>query len=207
MDQNNNQVNEGVQAPPPSQRVIAQQVAEQAIPPQKPANINPSITMWDNLEYALMFISMYVLATSVGLFIHYYVDKFFPPLNSDYDGGSIFSWIFLLSSGDGGNGGLLPALASAMIVTYPLFAFFFLHTKRRAKENPDLHHLKLRRGLIYNTLVITFLFMLYKLISLVYGSLTGNFSINFILHFLVTVGINALIFIYFFYGVRTEKHE
>lgn len=206
MDQNNNQVNEGVQSSPSPQPAVAQQVLVQSAPPQKPES-NSSITMWDNLEYALMFISMYVLATSVGLFIHYYVDKFFPPLNSDYEGGSIFSWIFLLSSGDGGSGGILPALASAMIVTYPLFAFFFLHTKKRAKQNPDLHHLKLRRGLIYNTLVITFLFMLYKLISLVYGSLTGNFSINFILHFIVTVGINALIFIYFFYGVRTEKHE
>ncbi len=206
MDQNNNQVSEVAQSPS-SQPVVAQQVTEQTIPPQKPESNNPSITMWDNLEYALMFISMYVLATSVGLFIHYYVDKFFPPLNSDYDGGSIFSWIFLFSSGDAGGGGILPALASAMIVTYPLFAFLFLHTKKRAKENPELHHLKLRKGLIYNTLIITFLFMLYKLISLVYGSLTGNFSVNFILHFLVTVGINALIFLYFFYGVRTEKHE
>lgn len=183
---------------------VPQQPAQQTAPAQPQ---HQSAMMWDNLEYALMFISMYILGTTIGLFLHYYVDKFFPPITSGDGSYSLFTWIFALSSGDSyGGGGILPALSAALIVTFPLFAFFFLHTTRRAQQYPEIRHLKLRKGLIYNTLVITFLFMLYKLITLVYGSLTGNFSLNFILHFLVTVGINALIFSYFFFGIRTEKH-
>lgn len=192
------------QAPPPVQQ---NPTAPPPPPPSQPSKSNQSVMMWDNLEYALMFISMYVLGTTIGLFLHYYVDKFFPPIRGGDDSYSIFTIIFALTSGDSyGSGGILPALSAAMIVTFPLFAFFFIHTTKRALQNPELNHLKLRKGLIYNTLVITFLFMLWKMISLVYGSLTGNFSINFIFHFLVTVGINGLIFAYFFYGVRKEKH-
>ncbi|EKD86746.1 MAG: hypothetical protein ACD_37C00160G0005 [uncultured bacterium] len=184
-------------------------VAQMPVPPeQNPKPDNPSLTMLDSLEYALMFISMYVLGSTIGMFLHYYVDKFFPPINVSDESYSIFTWIFALGSGDSyGSGGILPVLSASLIVTFPLFAFFFIHTAKRASQHPEIKHLKLRKGLIYNTLVITFLFMLYKMISLVYGSLTGNFSPNFILHFLVTIGINALIFFYFFYEVKTEKRE
>lgn len=176
-------------------------------PQAAPHDPNSQLNMWDSLEHVLMFISMYVLGTTIGLFFHYYVDKFFPPINGGDSSYSIFSWIFAFSSGDSyGTGGILPALSASIIVTFPLFAFLFLHTEKRAQQHSEIRHLRLRRGLIYNTLIVTFLFMLYKLISLVYGSLTGNFSPNFILHFLVTVGINALIFTYYLYSVKTEKH-
>ena len=160
--------------------------------------------MWDAFEHILMFISLYILATSIGMFFHYYVDKFFSPLDIDYGGSySILSWLFLFS----GSQGTLPMLMSALVVSFPLFAFFFLSTKKRSIANPELLNLKSRKVLIYITLIGTFLFMVYKIITLIYGSFTGNASINFLLHFLVTVLINGFIFTYYWLEVRKDMHN
>lgn len=188
-----------VQAPPVQTQPVS--VPAESMHPTKPSS---SLTTLDNLEYALMFISMYVLGSTIGMFLHYYVDKFFPPINGDDESFSLISLLTYFSDGSSG-GGVLPMLVASMIVTFPLFAFFFIHTTKKAMENPELRHLRLRKGLIYNTLVFTFLFLLWKMITLVYGALTGNFTFNFVLHFLVTVGINGLIFAYFLYEIRKEK--
>ena len=165
---------------------------------------NQSTVIWD-IEYIFTIISMFILATAIGQSLHYFVDKFYPPVIIGEGSYSIFGWIFELAYYYG-EGGALPMYISTMIVAYPIFAFLFIHTKKREKQNPELQDQKLRKGLIYIVLVVTFLLMLYKMISLVYGSLTGNFSINFLLHFLITVVISGVIFAYFFYVLKSEKH-
>ncbi len=153
-------------------------------------------SLWEGFEHILLFISLGVMATSLGLILHFFVDKWYPGTPT-----GIASYIgsALLYQAP-----LLRGYLAGLIVSYPLFSFFFLRTVNRIRKNPELKHLHSRKILIYATLVITFLIVIINTISLVYGFLGGNVTYNFVLHFLVTVGISGIIFGYYLNEVRGE---
>ncbi|MBI3380290.1 hypothetical protein HY029_06070 [Candidatus Gottesmanbacteria bacterium] len=159
-------------------------------------NLHNSMWDWDTFEHILMFISLYVLATSLGLMLHAFIDKWVlaVPPNSVKDYFSLFLQT------------LIRAYLAALIVSYLLFAFFFLRITRKTIENPILRTLMPRKMLIYFTLVVTFLIFIYKIISTVYTILNGNITSNFILHLLVTLAISSIIFSYYIYQIKDDRN-
>ncbi|MBI4226119.1 hypothetical protein HY612_03325 [Candidatus Roizmanbacteria bacterium] len=160
-------------------------------------NSSPSYSMWDAFEHILLFISLYVLATSIALTLHFFVDKWIPGI-------SPYSYKYNYTMGSGGLT-LLRGYLASLIVSYPLYAFFFLRVSKRTEHFPIIRNIKARKSLIYFTLVVTFIIVLANVISLVYGFLNGNVTLNFLLHFLITVGVSGTLFGYYLNQVKEDK--
>ena len=167
--------------------------------PPKPVETKPSsethphTTMWDTFEHILMFISLYILATSIALMLYIFVDKWVP---STLEGNSAFSYF---------NASLARGYLAAIIVSYPFFAYLFLRITKRTKTNISIKNLGARKTLIYFTLVVTFLISIGNVISAVYSFLNGNISLNFVLKLFVTLSISLLIFFYYVSQVKDDR--
>ena len=159
-----------------------------------PEKSEPS--MWDAFEHILMFISMYVLATSVALTLHYFVDHYVPTVNA-YGTSNNYMASFQET--------MVRGYLSAIIVSFPLFAFFFLDVNRRTIQHPYLRSLSARKTLIYITLVVTFIVVIANIIGIVYNFLGGSVTTNFFFHFLVTCGVSGIIFIYYVSQVKEDR--
>lgn len=157
------------------------------------ANIS-SPTMWDAFEHILMFISMYVLAITIGLTLSLFVEKWFPGAPDMYESGNN-SWKL----------SMLRGYIASLIVSYPLFAFFFLRITRRTMDNPFVRTLKARKFLIYLTLVVAFIIVISNIISIIFNFLNGNVTLNFFLNFLIIVSISSLIFFYYLQQVKEDR--
>ncbi len=164
-------------------------------PPKNSTNATGGLTSaWDAFEHVLLFISLYVLATSIGLILHYFVDKWVPGvrLTSYVDYGD---WQATLFRG----------YMAALIVSLPLFTFFFLNITSRTNANIAIRGLHARKVLIYITLVGTFIIMIASIIRVVFNMLNGNLSSNFILHLIVTLTVSGVIFIYYLNQVKEDR--
>lgn len=153
-------------------------------------------SMWDAFEHILLFISLYVLAVSITLILHFFIDFWLPGITEErmYSYSSA-SWRF----------SMLRGYTSAVIVAYPLFTFFFWRLTKRTLNTPSLRTLKSRKFLIYFTLVITFLIMLGYVIAAIYNFLNGNLTFNFILHIITTITVAGIVFGYYLQQVREDR--
>ena len=158
-------------------------------------------SLWDSFEHILLFISLYIFVSSVALLLHLFVDTWVPGVNQ-----SGLNSLFGVS----GSKNILYSYVSrgylaSIIVSYPLFAYLFLTITKKTLNNPALRQLDSRKKLIYLTLVGTFIIALVNVISIVFGFLSGNVNLSFILHFLVTTGISLVIFIYYLNQVKEDR--
>lgn len=153
-----------------------------------------SPTMWDAFEHILMFISLYVLAITFALTIHLFVDRFFPGVPEN-----------TYRSSNNYELGMLRGYMAALIVSYPLFALFFLRIVGRTTKNPLIRAIPARKFLIYATLVVTFIIVTGSIINIIYTLLNGNVTFNFFLHFLVTSGVSGVIFAYYLQQVKEDR--
>lgn len=174
------------------------------LPPPPPPPSSPSFdkdlknqnspTTWDAFEHLILFISLYVVASTAGLMLHFVIDKLFPAavINSYpyYSGSQLVNLNWYLAS---------------LIVATPIFCAVFLDIQRRTSKNPQIKNLPIRKAFIYLTLMITFLFMLFKITLSVYNLLSGNVSLNSFLHLLVNITIPAMIFGYYAFQVRGDR--
>ncbi|GEM_PF-1563697 len=176
---------------------LAGEVKTSDIPlPKIPTPPAQTGTMWDSFQHILMFISMYVLYISLALMIHQYIDKWAPGVtNNPY---ASFAY-------DSYNTILLRIYMAALIVSFPLFSFFFIKITKHTKENPNIKNMVARKLLTYGTLVVTFIVVLVNVVQAVYGFLEGNVTFNFVLHFLNTVGLSSIIFIYYLGQVKGDR--
>ncbi|NTU46199.1 hypothetical protein HGA88_01085 [Candidatus Roizmanbacteria bacterium] len=165
------------------------------VAPPPPKSLSPH-SMWDAFEHILLFISLYVMATSIALILHYFVDKWFPTVSLDK---------LYVSSVESFQLTLLRWYVSALVVSFPLFAFFFLDITKRSIQNTAIRSLKSRKFLIYLTLVITFIILISNIIGLIYSFLNGNITVNFVLHFIVTILVSGIVFGYYFYQVKGDR--
>ncbi len=183
----------------PNQNPIPTAVPQSLPPPltNQPVAKSSSPTMWDAFEHILMFISLYVLATAIVLILNFFIDKWFPGVNvQSYSYGNSFNDFQVT---------LLRGYLASLIVSYPLFSFFFLSTTKRTMQNPALRNLKARKSLIYFTLVITFIIMLINVISLVFKLLSGDVTTNFVLHLIALSLVSGFIFVYYLFQVREDR--
>lgn len=187
----------------------AQAANEPVKKPDHLSNLHSHISL-ESFGYFFLFLTLYMVASAIGMILHYHAENLFPAigtLGGEYSGfPDIFSYLFLesISAGYGVISPIIPNIAT-LIVVYPFFVGLFLWVNNRKYKDPRVRQLKTRKYFLYITLVFTFLFMLFKTITLVMNLLTGNGTLNFLSHFLITIGINATIFAYCFYELWEDK--
>jgi hypothetical protein len=152
-----------------------------------------SPTMWDAFEHVLMFISLYVLAISLALTFHLFINRWVPGIPEGY------------RMNPNADVSELRGYMAALIVSFPLFSFFFLRITGRTLKNPLIRALGARKFLIYATLVVTFIIVTGSIISIIYNFLNGNVNMNFFLHFVVTTAISSIVFAYYLQQVKEDR--
>ena len=158
------------------------------------SNPHSAPSMWDAFEHILLFISLYVLATAIAFILHYFIDHWFPAVD---DTERYIARGFAKT--------MLRIYNASLIVSYPLFVFFFWRITKRTMEFPALRSLRSRKFLIYLTLVVTFLIMISYIIYTIFSFLEGNITVNFILHLIVTLAVAGSVFGYYLQQVREDR--
>lgn len=155
----------------------------------------PHFSMWITFQYILVFICMYVSFTALGGILHFAVDANIPdPLDaSSYSYSRAF------------NSFLLPGYLASIIVTFPIFAILFIVLRRQMIEKPAVKNIRSRKILIYFTLVVTFIYMIFHLISTIYMFLMGSSTSRSLLHLLINLLIAGSIFTYLLFEVRGDR--
>jgi len=175
--------------------------APQSIDAASPASTqhkpHVSIGMWEGFEHVLMFLSLYTFATSFGLLVHQYINIWLPAAAGS--GG------FFGGDGTRASASIIRASIASLVVSFPLFAFFYLDIIKRTLQNPDIKHIRSRKFFIYLTLVGTFVIGVAKVVQTVFAFLDGNVTVNFIAHVVLTITIVALIFIRFLADVKADR--
>lgn len=174
-----------------NKKIVNKALAGNIDVPTPPENSKGSHSMWDAFEHILMFISMYIFAFSLGLLLFYFVDKAFPEISEysyTYDDSSEFI-----------------GYLSALIVSFPLFSFFFVRITKKTITNPNIRNLLIRKLIIYGTLIIAFVTILIQIISLIYNFLDGNIDFNFVLKFLTISSITTVIFTYYLNQIKEDR--
>lgn len=164
--------------------------------PQPSASRIEISSVWDTFEHILLFISLYVLYTSLALTLHFFIDKYIISANANMYGYAAQSSYGLV---------LLRGYLAALIVSCPLFSFFFLKVTKRTILHPEIRNLGARKSLIYLTLIITFLVLLINIISIIFNFLNGNVSLNFVTHFITTITLSSFIFVYYLKEVKEDR--
>jgi hypothetical protein len=155
----------------------------------------PHFSMWITFEYILVFISMYVSFTALGGILHYAVDKQIP----DSLDQTAYSYSSML------NEYLLSGYLASILVTFPIFAILFIILRRQSVEKPAIKNIRSRKILIYFTLVVTFIYMIFHLITTVYQFLQGTSTSRSLLHLGINLLVAGSIFLYLLFEVRTDR--
>lgn len=153
----------------------------------------PRFGMWLVFHYIILFISLGISALALGGVLHFLVNKY---VSDPLDQISYFDF----------DDYIIRFSLASLLVVFPIFATLFIMAKNQLRKSPTIRNFKTRKVLIYITLVITFLIMVYKLISTVFGFLGGEITIRFILHFLVTFLIAGSIFSYLILEVKEDRN-
>lgn len=154
----------------------------------------PHFGMWVAFEYIILFITLYIWATSFGGILHYAVDK---NIKDPIDNLSFSSSLNIV----------IPGYLSGLIVAFPIFAVLFLILKRQVREKPAVKNLRARKVLIYLTLLGTFLLMIGHILTTVWGFLSAATTLKSFMHLLVTLVVAGSIFIYFLIEVRGDRNN
>lgn len=169
--------------------------AAPVLPPTVVSSQPEKESFWDTFEHVLLFISLYVYAISLTLMLHRFIDAGFP---ENYSSRSFYHPGMIDKN-------LVRGYMASLIVSFPLFSFFFLRVKERVLKYPSLIHLRSRKQLIYMTMVVAFVIVLLNVISIVISFLDGNTNLNFFFHFLATVTVASIIFAYLLNEVKSER--
>lgn len=135
------------------------------VPPPPPAptvaaQATPPVAVVQNfstrgLEYVIMFISLWVSASSIGFLAHQALSNAFG-VNSD-------SYSFL---------GFDQMSIAALVVALPIFTILFLRLKKAERNDPTVKNDPSRKRAVQLTLIITFLIGLGNVIGYVYSLIT-----------------------------------
>lgn len=173
-------------------------IGTDGIPVPSP-HISGHFGMWVSFLYILLFISLYILATSVGAILHTAVDKIIPDTIEKAD---LYSYYSSYTDSDW----YINAAKAAIIVSYPVFAVLLYLLGKQSVLRPYVRKLRARKILIYLSLVATFVIMIGALIGTLYAYLNdGMISSRIVAHLFVTIAISGGIFGVLFYMVRGDK--
>jgi len=167
------------------------------VAPNVPPPPVPRVGMWVAFEYVILFIALYISATSIGGILHYAVDKYLPDTLKNSDVGAYIGATF--------SDVILKGYLAGLIVAFPIFALLFVLLKKEILSKPAVKSLRARKLLFYITMVGTFLIMIWHLITTVFGFLNGVTSVNSIAHLAVTFLVAGSIFGYLLIEVKEDR--
>lgn len=150
--------------------------------------------MWVGFLYVIFFISLYIMATTLGGIMHFAVDEFIPD-KLDNVGYAFVSQY------------LMQGYLAGIVVSFPIFAFLSILLKKQMLKNPAVKGLKIRKIFVYFTLVITFLIMMGHIIGTVYSFFGGEVTMRSIIHLGVTLLVSGSIFLYFLLDVWGDRKQ
>lgn len=179
--------------PPPPGSAAAAATMPASPPPTGTAGPAAPIAVVTSLstrgfEYWIMFLSLGIVASSLGWVLHSMTDGFVSGGGSFYESG-------------------VSIASAALLVSLPVFAFMFLRLKKAELSDPALHHDASRRRAVQLTLIITFLIGISKIIWYMYSLFNGDTNaaivsaspaIN-LVHSVITIGIAGGIFAYYWH--------
>ncbi len=154
----------------------------------------PHVGMWVSFQYIILFIALYISATSFTGIINHAVDKFIPDALDN-----LKSYSTTLDKG------LMKGYLAALIVSYPIFAYLFIRLKKLSLDKPYTKGIGSRKLLVYLTLIITFIILISYIIGTIYGFLDGSITTRSIAHFTVTNLIAGSIFCYLLHDVGEDR--
>ena len=164
--------------------------------PPPPAHHNQGHRgMWEGFEHVLLFLSLYVMAAATGTLLHTFVDRFIPTVAVD----RFYSASIAANT--------IRTAVAAIVVSFPLFAYFYLDIAKRIRQAPIIRELRSRKLFIYLTLIGTFIWGMTKISTFLYEMLGGNVTLNFITHTAVTLAIVSLIFVRYLVEVKEDRRQ
>lgn len=130
--------------------------------------------------YLLMFLTLYISAISFGSLIFDFINMWFPDaLQRYYDLSSVRYSV------------------SSLIVAFPIFLWITMSIRKSIAKDPSKQDSKVRKWLIYLTLLIAATIIICCLISLLVTLLGGELSVRFVLKVATILIISGLIFGYY----------
>jgi len=165
---------------------------QSTLPDKKPRQ--GSFSLWIAFEYILLFISLYVMAISLGLLWSVFVRRWFPDLELERYSSSYREHISMM----------LGSMA-ALVVSWPLFSLFFYDIKKKEISSPGIRDIISRKILIYLTLVVTFVVMTVNLITVINAFLSGSITTQFVALTTIILSISGTIFWYYLGQVRQDR--
>lgn len=147
--------------------------------------------MWDAFEHILLFISLYVLVISVGSVFYTLINYYIAPVTEYY---RLYQ---SLTS-------MVAAPVAAILVSFPLFVFFFTRVTRRTAQIPEIRSLVVRKLLIYGTLIVAFVTSLVNVTTVLYSVLTGEITMNAVLKMFVVLILAGSVAGYYLIQVKED---
>jgi hypothetical protein len=127
----------------------------------------PRLGMWISFEYILLFVTMWIWTGAMGGIWNYGINKHLSDPAEKAMGA--FSYIY----GSYGSTFLQGYLA-AILVTYPIFAVLLMSISKQLEMRPEIRNIKMRKLLMYITLVVNFLYLISTTIRTIFGFLNAN---------------------------------
>lgn len=157
----------------------------------------PQFGMWVGFLYIIYFISLYVWATSVGNILHEFVNRYVKDALETEEAIRSFGYF--------GADYIIRWSLASLIIFYPIFALVHLVIAHMMVVQPETVNIRVRKILIYITLIGTFLISSYQLVKFVYTYLDGSTSMRVFAHFATTTAITTLIFLVYCFQIRKDK--
>lgn len=156
--------------------------------------------MWLSFLYILMFISLYILATSVGVILHTGVEEVIPDAIDKIDQYDYLYYYYSYSDW------YVNYAKASIIVSFPVFSFLVYLLGKKSVSQPLVRKLRARKLLIYISLVVTFIIMISSIIFTLFGYFNdGIVTSRIFAHIFITVLLSGGIFGVLLYLVKGDS--
>ena len=147
-----------------------------------------TVTARDFFFYALMFGLLLIGAIHLVILFHALIDIWIE--EPQYRSSSSIRWAM-----------------AVLIVAAPLFLWMTVRERRGLAEDPAVRRSAVRSMLIYLTLLASAAVLLGDLISVIYGLLSGELTLQFLLKALVVAVVAGFIFLYYRTDAASEQGQ
>lgn len=149
----------------------------------------------DFFLHLLSMVTLYAAATSLGTVFFQIINITIPDplLSGYYDSLSARS--------------ILRNALSFVIVFFPAYLGLTVYLSKLYEKDENKRNLRIRRWLIYFTLFIAALIILFSITSLVNHLLDGELTLRFFLKLLTVVTISGSVLGYYFFDIKKHKTE
>jgi uncharacterized protein DUF5671 len=158
------------------------------LPVPKP---RPYLSAREVFTYLVLFAALYISAGNLVSLVFEFINQFFPdPLHGRVAAAAADT---------------IRRNAAALIVAFPLFLVTLRSINRAIAEDPSKRGSRPRKWLVYLTLWVAVLILMFDLGILIYKVLSGELTIRFLLEVATVAIIAGAIFAYFFWDIRKDE--